>query len=162
MKMYKLKFLSHTADFEEIKVDSVQRPMETVTEEMTDEDTLIELVWIQNYEGLFQIGPALGKLQMTTQDDFEKSYAISYSRLNRSMNYMTHCYFFLNRSRTEELLQWTRLGDSYSFGVPVSSSFTWAAKLLDLGGKEIRKLASLPATGGQKRLVQGSRRIHQR
>ena len=44
MKMYKLKFLSHTADFEEIKVDSVQRPVETVTEEMTDEDTLIELV----------------------------------------------------------------------------------------------------------------------
>ena len=68
--------------------------------------------------------------------------------------------FFVNCSRTEAFLQWTRLGDSFSFGVPVNRSAK-AGKLLDVGGEESRKLASRPATGGRKRLHPVSRRIRQ-
>ena len=104
MKIYKLKLLSKIDDFLEIKVDSLQLPVETIIQEMTDDDKLIELVSIQNFDGSFKIGTALGKLLKTTLYDIRKSNAISYSQLNRSMNYMTHCYFCCC-SRTEEFLQ---------------------------------------------------------
>ena len=49
------------------------RPVETgIVKEMTDDDKLIELVSIQNFDGSFKMESVLGQLLDTTLDDIRE------------------------------------------------------------------------------------------